>query len=70
MTESVNRIAVISSLSGDGSGLAQKRERSKRQHRDEEHDTVEISAEARSLSTSEETEENILTEDTAFESIG
>lgn len=57
MTESVNKISVISALMGDGSGLADKRKRSRRKHWEDDHDTVLISAEARILCACEETED-------------
>ncbi len=54
MTESVHGITVISSSTGGGSGLANKREKPKRRYQDPEQDTVSISAEARNLNASSE----------------
>lgn len=59
MTESISKIANLSAIAGDGTGSARNRKRYKRLHRDEEHDSVFISDEARRRSASDDEDERL-----------
>lgn len=63
MTDSISRIADISSATQGGTGSAKERKRFKGAHCTEDHDTVTISEEARRRSSKEEDEWEVSDED-------
>ena len=57
MTEEIKRVSIVNTVAGNGGRSVRKKEYHKSDRRDDEHDTVSISEEAKNLNSSKDADD-------------